>query len=87
MCIRHHIFHAYLQCSMWHQAPFIEYIKMNPVKYGYKFDEGENLLPTIMTELSISVGFSISCNYSECSRPGICRCRQRKIVCCHYRKS
>ena len=72
---------------MWHQAPFIENIQMNPVKYGYKFDEGENLLPTIMTELSISVGFSISCNYSECSRPGICRCRQRKIVCCHYRKS
>ena len=25
---------------------------MNPVKYGYKFDEGENLVPTVMMELS-----------------------------------
>ena len=45
-----------------YQSPFKENIKMNPVKYGYKFDEGENLLPTIMTELSISVGLSIPCN-------------------------
>ena len=58
---------------------------MNPVKYGYKFDEGENPLSTIMTELSILIGLSIPCNYFECSRPGVCRCRQRKIVCCYYR--
>ena len=30
---------------------------MNPVKYGYKFDEGENLVPTVMMELSTPVGF------------------------------
>ena len=69
---------------MWHQAPFIENIKMNPVKYGYKFDEGENLLPTIMTEFSISVGLSIDCNYSKWSRPGVCRCRRRQIAYCRY---
>ena len=85
-CIKHHISHTYLQCSMWHQSPFIEKTKMNPVKYGYKFDGGENLLPTITTELSISVGLSIPCNYSKCSRLGVCRCRQRQTVCCHYWK-
>ena len=53
---------------------------MNPVKYGYKSDEGENLLSTIMTVLSISVGLSIPCNYSKCSRSGVYRCRQRQIV-------
>ena len=45
---------------------------MNPVKYGYKFDEGENLLPTVMMELSTPVGLSIPCNYSKYSRPGVC---------------
>ena len=39
---------------------------MKPVKYGYKFDEGEDLVPTIMTELSIPVGVSIPCNDSKC---------------------
>ena len=85
MCVKH-IFPAYLQCSMWHQSPFIENIKMNPIKYGYKFDEEENLIPTIMIELSISVGLSLPFNYSKCSRPGVCRYRRRQVVCCRYRK-
>ena len=74
--IKHHIFHAYLQSSMWHHSPFKENIKMNPVKYGYKFDEQQNLLSTIMTVLSISAGLSIPCNYSKCSRSGVCQCRR-----------
>ena len=45
---------------------------MNPVKYGYKFDEGENLVPTVMMELSTPVGLSIPCNYSKYSLPGVC---------------
>ena len=65
---------------------------MNPVKYRNKFDEGENydriviIIPTIMTELSIPVGLSIPCNYSECSQPGVCLSRRRQIVWYRYRK-
>ena len=59
---------------------------MNPVKYGHKFDEGENLVPAIITEPYIAVNFSIHCNYSKCSQPGICLCKQRQIVCYRYRK-
>ena len=36
---------------------FIDNIKMNSVKYGHKFDEGENLVPAILTELSSSLVF------------------------------
>ena len=75
-CIKHHIFRAYSQCSMWYNSPFIEKIQMNPVKYGYKFDEEENLVPTVMTEPPIPVGFSILCNYSEFSQLGVCLCRR-----------
>ena len=42
---------------------------MNPAKYGHKFDDGENLVPAVITELSILVSFSIPCNYSKCSQP------------------
>ena len=59
---------------------------MNAVKYRNKFCEGENLIPTIMTELSIPVGLSIPCDYSECSQPGVCLCRRRQIVWYRYRK-
>ena len=58
--------HPYLQCFMWHNSPFIKTICLNPVKYGYKFDEGEDLVPAIMTELSIPVGLSVPCNDSKC---------------------
>ena len=47
-CINH-ILLAYLQCYIWCHYPFIKDIQMNPVKYGYKFYIGENLVPTIMT--------------------------------------
>ena len=40
---------------------------MNPIKYGYKFNEGENLVSTIMIELSIPVGLPIPCDCSKCS--------------------
>ena len=43
---------------------------MNPVKYGYKFDGGEILVPTVMTGAPIPVVFSVPCNYSKCSRLG-----------------
>ena len=59
---------------------------MNPAKYGHKFDDGENLVPAIITELSILVSFSIPCNYSKCSQPGVCLCKRRQIVCYRYRK-
>ena len=61
--------------AMFYKASFSicrREIQMNPVKYGYKFDEGENLLPTVMMELSTPVGLSIPCNYSKYSRPGVC---------------
>ena len=64
-CIKH-ILRAYLECYMRYHCPFIEDIQMNFVKYEYKFDEEENLVPRIMTEASIPVGFSIPCNYSKC---------------------
>ena len=53
---------------------------MNPAKYGHKFDDGENLVPAIITELFILVSFSIPCNYSKCSQPGVCLCKRRQIV-------
>ena len=46
-----------LACSVWHHSPFTENIKKNPVKYGHKFDEGEDLVPEIVMELSIPVSF------------------------------
>ena len=61
--------------AMFYKASFSIYrreIQMNPVKYGYKLDEGENLVPTVMMELSTPVGLSIPCNYSKYSRPGVC---------------
>ena len=85
-CIKHHILRAYSRCSMWYDSPFIENIKMNPIKYGYKVDKGENLVLTIMTEPSILVAFSIPFNYSKCSQPGVCLCKRRQIVCCRYQK-
>ena len=85
-CIKHQILRAYSQWSMWHNSPFIENIKMNPVKYRHKFDEGENLVPEIITEPPIPVNFSIPCNYSKCLQPAICLCKQRQIVCYRYRK-
>ena len=42
---------------MWHHSPFVENIKMNSVKYGHKFDEGENLVPAVITEPSIPLVF------------------------------
>ena len=59
---------------------------MNPVKYEYKFNEGESLVSTVMIELPNLAGLLIPCNYSKWSRPGVCRCRRRQIVCCCYRK-
>ena len=59
---------------------------MNPVKYGNKLDEGENLVPTVMTEVSIPIGLSIPCNYSECSQVGVCLCRRRQAVWYRHRK-
>ena len=78
--LKHHIPRAYSQCSMGHHSPFIENIKMNPAKCGQKFDEGENLIPAIITEPSISVNFSVPCNYSKCPQPGACLCKRKQIV-------
>ena len=50
---------------------------MNPAKYGHKFNDGENLVPAIITELSILVSFSIPI---KCSQPGVCLCKRRQIV-------
>ena len=53
--------------SMWHHSPFIENIEINLDKHRHKFDEGEDLVPEIITEPSTTVSFSISCNYFKCS--------------------
>ena len=53
---------------------------MNPAKCGQKFHEGENLVPAIITESSISVNFSVPCNYSKCPQPGACLCKRKQIV-------
>lgn len=71
---------------MWHDSQFIENIKMTAVKYGYKFDKGENLVPKIMTGASNLVTFSIPFNYSKCAQKGVCLCKRRQIVCCRYQK-
>ena len=62
-CIKHHVNRAYSQYSMWHHSPFIENIEINPDKYGHKLDEGEHLVPAVITEPSTTVSFSIPCNY------------------------
>ena len=71
---------------MWYHSPFAENVQMNPVKYRNKFSEGENLVSTIMTELSIPVTLSIHTTYSECLQPGVCLCRRRLMVWYRYRK-
>ena len=44
------------------------------------------LVPTIMIETFIAVGFSIPCSCFKCSKPGVRRHRWRQIVRCCYRK-
>ena len=70
-CIKHHILRGYLQYSMWHHSLFLENIEINLDKYGHKSDEGESLVPSIITELSTPVSFSISCDYFKCSYANI----------------
>ena len=84
--IRQHILHAYLQCYMWYHCPFTENIHLNPLEYGYKIDEEENLVPIIMTEPCIADDFPQQCHCVKCARQGVCPCRQKKIVCCRYCK-
>ena len=47
--IRQHILRTYWQCYMWYHCPFTDNIYLNPLEYGYKIDEEENLVPIIMT--------------------------------------
>ena len=84
--IRQHILCAYLQCYMWYHCPFTENIHLNPLEYGYKIDEEENLVPIIMTEPCIADDFPQQCHCVKCARQGVCPCRQKKIVCCRYCK-
>ena len=65
-CIKHGINRAYSQYSMWHHSPCIENIEINLDKYGHKLDEGEHLVPALITEPSTTVSFSIPCNYFKC---------------------
>ena len=63
---------------MWYHCPFTENIHLNPLEYGYKIDEEENLVPIIMTEPPIADDFPHPCNCVKCARQGVCPCRQKK---------
>ena len=84
--IKQHILRVYLQCYMWLHASFIEDIQLNPLDYGYMFDDNENLIPLMTTEPSIPDEFPAACNCLKCARPRVCPCRLKPIACCRYCK-
>ena len=51
--IRKHIKRAFMQCTMWLNAPIVKCFQINPLKFGYTQSEELYLIPNIETELRV----------------------------------
>ena len=80
--IRFHILRAYQQCRVWLYAPFLENIELDALNYGYNLDDNGNVVSTSGTRPTIPENFPTPCNCKKCSRPKVCPCRVKGILCC-----
>ena len=80
--IRQHILRAYLQCYIWLHSAFLENIDLDPLEYGYRLTEDNNLVPIISTKQSIPSNFPQACNCKKCSKASVYKCRLLEIRCC-----
>ena len=77
--IRQHILRAYLQCYIWLHPAILENINLDPLQYGYRLNEGSNLVRIISTKPSIPSNFPQPCNYQKSGKASVCKCRLSKI--------
>ena len=84
--IRQYILRAYLQCYIWLHSAFLENIDHDPLEYGYRLTEDNNLVPIISTEQSILSNFPQPCNCQKCSKVSVCKCQLLEICCCQFCK-
>ena len=80
--ITQHILRAYLQCNKWLRAPYIQNIALDPLDYGYRLDENDDIVPVILTKPSIPSNFPHPCTCQKCSKPNVYKCRLLGIACC-----
>ena len=69
---------------MWLHARVLKNIDINPLNYGYKLDEDDNLVPIVSTKPPVPSNFPAPCNCKKCSKPKVCMCRLMDIPCCQY---
>jgi len=80
--IQFHILRSYLQCFHWLHAPFQNRILLNPIEFGYDFNEEEYLVPIIVSPDNIlPADYPTPCNCMKCSRENVCNCRSLSLSC------
>ena len=85
--IQFHILRSYLQCFHWLHAPFQNRILLNPIDFGYNFNEEEYLVPIIVSADNIlPTEYPMPCNCIKCSRENVCSCRSLSISCSEFCK-
>ena len=65
---------------------FLENIDLDPLEYGYRLTEDNNLVPIISTKQSIPSNFPQACNCKKCSKASVYKCRLLEIRCCQFCK-
>ena len=82
--IEQHIKRAYLQSYLWFHAPFVANITLDPLLFGYEFDEDGCLLPISVGQSKIPEDFPIPCSCIKCARANVCPCRVKNLACCKF---
>ena len=80
--LRFHIQRAYFQCRLWILSATIESIDLDPVLYGYTFDDSKMLISVINDGIPLPEDFPAPCACLKCARGNICPCRVLGIECC-----
>ena len=83
--IRKHIKRAFMQCTMWLNAPIVERFQINPLEFGYTLSEELYLIPNIETEF-LPEDFPMPCDCTKCARGNVGPCRKRTLPCCEFCK-
>ena len=75
-----------MQSYIWIHSPFIEHIEINPLDFGDSLNDDGIIEPTFGNFPPIPEDFPAPCNCKKCSKPKVCPCRVKQILCCHFCK-
>ena len=81
--IRKHIKRAFMQCTMFLNAPIVECFQINPLEFGYTLSEELYLIPNIENEF-LPEDFPMPCECIKCARGNVYPYRKRPLPCCEY---